>query len=60
MPQFIIDNALRMGQRVNIAVIQPRRIGAISIAERVCRERGWQLGTVVGYQVKIKLHAFCE
>lgn len=29
----------------------PRRIAAISIAKRVSQEGGWQLGSVVGYQV---------
>lgn len=51
VPQFIIDEASKTGQKVNIVVTQPRRIGARSIAERVCGERKWELGTVVGYQV---------
>lgn len=51
VPQFIMDNAFENHQRVNIVVTQPRRIGARSLAERVSRERKWELGTVVGYQV---------
>lgn len=35
----------------NIVVTQPRKIAAISVAKRVCYERCWQLGTIVGYQV---------
>lgn len=33
------------------AVTQPRRIAALSIAKRVSEERGWQVGTLVGYQM---------
>lgn len=34
-----------------IAVTQPRRIAAISVANRVANERDWRLGGIVGYQV---------
>ena len=30
---------------------QPRRIAAESISKRVCEERGWELGHLIGYQV---------
>lgn len=30
---------------------QPRRIAALSIAKRVSQERGWTVGTIVGYQM---------
>lgn len=30
---------------------QPRRIAAISISKRVCHERGWTQGSLVGYQI---------
>ncbi len=48
VPQFILDYAAHKEQKVRIAVTQPRRIAAISVANRVCDERGWAL---VGYQV---------
>lgn len=32
---------------------QPRRIAAISIAQRVCEERSWEVGGIVGYQVSL-------
>lgn len=51
MPQFIIDDALERHQPVNIVVTQPRRIGARTLADRVSRERKWEMGTLVGYQV---------
>ena len=53
VPQFILDNYTEhnMATNCNIIVTQPRRISAISIAERVAVERGETVGTNVGYQV---------
>ena len=51
VPQYILDSCVAEHVPYNIVVTQPRRIAAISIAKRVCQERNWQLGTVVGYQV---------
>jgi ATP-dependent RNA helicase TDRD9 len=51
VPQFILDNAIEHGHKIRIAVTQPRRIAAISVAQRVCEERGWPVGSLVGYQV---------
>ena len=41
-----------VGATCNIVVTQPRRISAISIAERVAAERGEMVGQTVGYQVR--------
>lgn len=51
VPQFILDDCYEKRVPCNIVVTQPRRIAAISIAKRVCQERNWTLGSVVGYQV---------
>lgn len=51
MPQYILDEAFKRREFCNIVVTQPRRIAAISIANRVCHERKWQPGTVCSYQV---------
>jgi hypothetical protein len=51
VPQYILDSCAAEHVPCNIVVTQPRRIAAMSIAKRVCQERNWQLGTVVGYQV---------
>ena len=51
VPQFILDEGYANKTPYNIVVTQPRRIAAISIAKRVCQERNWALGTVVGYKV---------
>ena len=41
-----------VGATCNIIVTQPRRISAISVAERVAAERAEQLGKTIGYQVR--------
>lgn len=51
VPQYILDEYAKNQRYCNIIVTQPRRIAAISIAKRVCQERGWTLGSLVGYQV---------
>lgn len=51
VPQYILDECARTSRRCRIAVTQPRRIAAISIARRVCAERGWSEGSYCGYQV---------
>lgn len=51
VPQYILDYCRENNQYCNIVVTQPRRIAAVSVARRVCTERGWALGTVCGYQV---------
>ena len=38
---------------MSIVCTQPRRVAAITVAERVAFERGEQLGSSVGYQVKM-------
>ena len=40
-------------------LFQPRRIVAMSIAERVAWERGEVLGKSVGYQVSADTHVWC-
>lgn len=51
VPQFILDYYRERGLYCNIVVAQPRRIAASSNARRVCQERGWVCGSIVGYQV---------
>ncbi|XP_039502239.1 dosage compensation regulator isoform X1 [Drosophila santomea] len=54
--QYILDDYICSGQGgyANIYVTQPRRISAISVAERVARERCEQLGDTVGYSVRFE------
>ncbi|ORZ37388.1 putative ATP-dependent RNA helicase DHX33 [Catenaria anguillulae PL171] len=48
IPQFLLGAGLAK----SIAVTQPRRISAISLAQRVAQEQGVQLGQRVGYTVR--------
>uniref|UniRef100_A0A3B3QJM3 Putative ATP-dependent RNA helicase DHX57 n=1 Tax=Paramormyrops kingsleyae TaxID=1676925 RepID=A0A3B3QJM3_9TELE len=56
IPQFILDDSLKgPPHRVtNIICTQPRRISAISVAERVAQERAERLGNSVGYQIRLE------
>ncbi|VDQ08745.1 unnamed protein product [Trichobilharzia regenti] len=56
IPQFILDSYLEsgMGAECAILVTQPRRISAISLAERIAYERGETVGTSVGYCVRFE------
>lgn len=49
--QYILDHHASSLRHCNIACTQPRRIAATSIAKYVCRNRGWELGSLVGYQI---------
>ncbi|CAL8099647.1 unnamed protein product [Orchesella dallaii] len=51
VPQFILDDSVLNQQSCRIVVTQPRRIAAISVANRVGAERHWGVGGLVGYQV---------
>ena len=53
-PQFILEDALSSGHggEVKIVCTQPRRIAAISVAERVAEEMSFDIGGLVGYQIR--------
>lgn len=53
VPQFIFDHYASESKYCNIVVTQPRKIAAISIAQRVCNERGWSPGSLCGYQIAL-------
>jgi len=52
--QYILDEHIQSGQggHCNIVVTQPRRISAVSVADRICQERNQELGKAVGYSVR--------
>lgn len=54
VPQMLFDDFINRGEgaRCNIVCTQPRRLAAMSVAERVADERGQSLGQEVGYQVR--------
>lgn len=57
VPQFLLEQAAIENRKCNIVVTQPRKLATISVAKRVCRERGWDDfessggNSIVGYQV---------
>ena len=56
IPQFIFESLIaeNRGSEAQIVVTQPRRISAVSLAERVAFERDEELGQTVGYQVRLE------
>ncbi|CAB3408247.1 unnamed protein product [Caenorhabditis bovis] len=54
VPQFILEDACEKNYPVKIMCTQPRRLAAISISERVSRERGEKLGETVGYHIRLE------
>ncbi|KFV58718.1 Putative ATP-dependent RNA helicase DHX57, partial [Gavia stellata] len=56
IPQFILDASLQgsPSRVANIICTQPRRISAISVAERVAKERTERVGLTVGYQIRLE------
>ncbi|NXL47158.1 TDRD9 helicase, partial [Podilymbus podiceps] len=54
IPQYILDHCIQQSIYCNIAVTQPRKIGASSIARWISKERSWTLGGFVGYQVSLE------
>ncbi|KXS10462.1 P-loop containing nucleoside triphosphate hydrolase protein [Gonapodya prolifera JEL478] len=50
VPQFILDDVVQ--GNLGVVVTQPRRISAISLAERVAWERGEKVGDSVGYSIR--------
>ncbi|XP_078458360.1 putative ATP-dependent RNA helicase DHX57 isoform X1 [Lampetra planeri] len=56
VPQFVLDASLQGSPAnvCNLVCTQPRRISAISVAERVARERAERLGASVGYQIRLE------
>ncbi|XP_055714042.1 ATP-dependent RNA helicase DHX33 [Phlebotomus papatasi] len=52
IPQYVHESGLtRTGM---VAVTQPRRIAAISVAQRVAQEKFCQVGEIVGYTVRFE------
>ncbi|XP_076654311.1 ATP-dependent DNA/RNA helicase DHX36 [Halictus rubicundus] len=54
--QFILDDQIEQGNGsiTRIVCTQPRRISAISVAERVAAERAERLGTSIGFQIRLE------
>jgi pre-mRNA-splicing factor ATP-dependent RNA helicase DHX15/PRP43 len=52
VPQFLVESPLRAGKKV--ACTQPRRVAAMSVAQRVADEMDVILGQEVGYNIRFE------
>jgi ATP-dependent RNA helicase A len=55
-PQYILEEWIDQGAgaECNVIVTQPRRISAVSVAERMSEERCEELGQSTGYSVRFE------
>ena len=66
VPQFILEHELSQGRQCKIYCTEPRRISAISLAQRVSEELGerkGELGTarsLVGYAIRLESHTVSQ
>ena len=56
VPQFILDDYLQkgIGSQCRIFCTQPRRISAVSVADRVAAERAEKIGQSTGYMIRLE------
>lgn len=53
VPQFLLDDP-DIGPSCRMIVTQPRRLSAVTVAERVSAEREEKIGTTVGYNIRFE------
>lgn len=54
IPQFVLFDDLPQSQRKQVACTQPRRVAAMSVAQRVAAEMDVKLGEEVGYSIRFE------
>ncbi|KAA8498481.1 DExH-box ATP-dependent RNA helicase DExH1 [Porphyridium purpureum] len=56
VPQFLLDAFMDAGElsEGQIVCTQPRRISAVSVADRVASERGEDVGQTVGFKIRLE------
>lgn len=52
LPQYLVEDGYTKGNKFQIAVTQPRRVAATSVAARVAQEMNVKLGEEVGYSIR--------
>jgi ATP-dependent helicase HrpB len=52
VPPAILAAKLLSSEHPNLVMLQPRRVAARTVAERIADENGWELGREVGYHVR--------
>lgn len=53
IPQWCVEFARKMGKK-SVSCTQPRRVAAMSVAQRVSEEMDCQLGQEVGYSIRFE------
>lgn len=54
IPQYILEQASESESPCRIIVAEPKRICAVTLADRVSFERGEAIGSTVGYQIRLE------
>ncbi|XP_014486716.1 PREDICTED: probable ATP-dependent RNA helicase YTHDC2 [Dinoponera quadriceps] len=54
VPQYILEHCQQKHQACRIICTQPRRLSAVSVAERVAFERDEKIGQTFGYQIRLE------
>uniref|UniRef100_A0A1B0DDD2 RNA helicase n=1 Tax=Phlebotomus papatasi TaxID=29031 RepID=A0A1B0DDD2_PHLPP len=54
VPQYLLEEATTRNEACRIICTQPRRLAALSVADRVAFERGEQVGDTIGYQIRLE------
>ncbi|KAK4278921.1 hypothetical protein QN277_016695 [Acacia crassicarpa] len=54
VPQYILDHMWGKGEPCKVVCTQPRRISAMSVAERIASERGETIGENIGYKIRLE------
>ncbi|XP_055534497.1 3'-5' RNA helicase YTHDC2-like [Wyeomyia smithii] len=54
IPQYILESSTQRGESCRIICTQPRRLSAITVADRVSFERNEPVGQTVGYQIRLE------
>lgn len=54
VPQYLLEDSWYRQEGCRIVCTQPRRISAMSVAERVASERGESIGDNVGYTIRLE------
>ncbi|HEX8520604.1 MAG TPA: ATP-dependent helicase C-terminal domain-containing protein [Tepidisphaeraceae bacterium] len=54
VPPAILESGIVEGEHPNVVVLQPRRVAARAVAQRIAEEQAWELGGRVGYAVRFE------
>lgn len=54
LPVALLHAVKLTGSTKKIVVLVPKRIAAVSAAQRICEENNWRLGDQVGFEVRFE------